>query len=146
MMYCRHRKDVSLFLQAMDDIRMLPSQERVAYYRILQRHLAPSNPTFPEVAMIPIELRYYQDLIDRARAEGRAMGRAKALAKAEAEDKASMVRIVSRQLGRRVAPPGPEALAKMEALSIEALGDLAEALLDFRSPDDLEAWLAGHRP
>jgi len=93
--------------------------------------------------MIPIELRYYQDLIDRARAEGRAMGRAKALAEAEAEDKASMVRIVSRLLVRRVAPPGPEALAKMEALPIEALGDLAEALLDFSGPDDLDAWLAG---
>ena len=40
-------------------------------------------------------------------------------------------------------PGEPSRGGRMQALSIETLEDLAEALLDFPGPDDLAAWLAG---
>ena len=51
------------------------------------------------------------------------------------------LRTVLRQLGRRVGLPGPDLQARLEALTSEALEDLAEALLDFTEPADLTAWL-----
>jgi hypothetical protein len=36
--------------------------------------------------------------------------------------------------------------AQIQALSSDQLGTLGEALLDFRSVDDIETWLRTHRP
>ncbi|MEB3203539.1 MAG: DUF4351 domain-containing protein [Candidatus Sericytochromatia bacterium] len=137
LMHCRDLTDVPLAQQALVDIEMLPSQERVGYYRILQRHLSPSFLALPEADMIPIELRYFQEWLDDAKAEARAEGRANG-------SHAQLVRTITRQLGRTVALPGPEALARMEALPLETLEQLAEDLLDFGSIDDLDNWLARH--
>lgn len=50
------------------------------------------------------------------------------------------------QLQRRVGEL-PEAIAlQVEALSIDALGNLGEALLDFDGLSDLETWLMGYFP
>ncbi|MBM3259255.1 MAG: DUF4351 domain-containing protein [Candidatus Sericytochromatia bacterium] len=93
--------------------------------------------------MTDIQLRYFQEAADRSRAEGEAKGRAEGKAEGEAEGRhAQLLRTATRLLGRLVALPGPEALAKMEALPIEALEQLTEDLLDFKGPDDLDAWLA----
>jgi predicted transposase YdaD len=137
----------------MCDIGMLPRQDRFAYYQVLERYLSPSFLELPEVAMLPIELRRFQEWIDEAMAEGRAEGRAEAMAEGRAEGEAKgmtagghaqQLRTITRLLGRRVALPGPEALARMEALPLETLEQLAEDLLDFSGPDDLDAWLARH--
>ncbi|MBM3259495.1 MAG: hypothetical protein FJY99_07095 [Candidatus Sericytochromatia bacterium] len=81
--------------------------------------------------MTDIQLRYFQEAVDRYRAEGeaegKAAGEAKGKAAGEAEGRhAQQLRSATRLLGRLVALPGPEALAKMEALPLEALEQLAE--------------------
>lgn len=50
--------------------------------------------------------------------------------------------IVIRQLRRKVGTVPPAQLLKIQALDSTQLDDLAEALLDFSSLTDLEAWLA----
>jgi hypothetical protein len=46
-----------------------------------------------------------------------------------------------RQLQRRCGPLTPERQARLQALPLSQLEALADALLDFQGPDDLEAWL-----
>ena len=48
---------------------------------------------------------------------------------------------VLRLLNRRVGTIAPELKIKIETLTIEQLEDLGEALLDFATIADLEAWL-----
>ena len=81
--------------------------------------------------------RFYQEIVEKLKAEGKAEGRAEG-------EHAALLRTVSRQLGRRLALPGPDALAKMETLPLEALEQLTEDLLAFTSPQDLDAWLMRH--
>jgi len=52
--------------------------------------------------------------------------------------------VTLRQLNRRCGPLNPGTTARIEALPLERLESLAEALLDFQGPADLAAWLAGH--
>ncbi|WNZ44416.1 Rpn family recombination-promoting nuclease/putative transposase [Leptolyngbya boryana CZ1] len=49
--------------------------------------------------------------------------------------------LILKQLTRRVGAPSPELTAQVEALSIEQLEALGEALLDFTQSEDLTAWL-----
>jgi hypothetical protein len=44
-------------------------------------------------------------------------------------------------LQRRCGPIAPEQLARIRALPVKRLEELAEALLDFQSGADLESWL-----
>ncbi|MEB3298174.1 MAG: DUF4351 domain-containing protein, partial [Candidatus Sericytochromatia bacterium] len=123
-----------------------PEPDRIGYYEILRSCLFPSFLELAEVAMSLEHTRFYQELVARLKAEGRAEGVAegKAEGKAQGEElgrKAQLIRTISRLLGRRVALPGGEALARMEALSLDALEQLAEDLLDFERPEDLEVWL-----
>jgi len=143
LVHCREPADLPLLQQALDDIQTLPGPDRLGYCEILKRHITTSIFKLAEVAMTDIQLRYFQEAADRSRAEGEAKGRAEGKAEGEAEGRhAQLLRTATRLLGRLVALPGPEALAKMEALPIEALEQLTEDLLDFKGPDDLDAWLA----
>ena len=49
-----------------------------------------------------------------------------------------------RQLARRCGPLSSATTARIQALPLEQLEALAEALLDFTGPADLDAWLAAH--
>ena len=49
-----------------------------------------------------------------------------------------------RQLKRRCGPLSEATTARIQALPLEQLEALAEALLDFRGPEDLVAWLAAN--
>lgn len=51
------------------------------------------------------------------------------------------VALVLRQLNRRVGEISPELQAQIEALSLEQVEALAEALLDFSGVEDLVSWL-----
>lgn len=51
------------------------------------------------------------------------------------------VALVLRLLNRRVGEISPELQAKVEALSLEQVEALAEALLDFSGVEDLVSWL-----
>jgi Domain of unknown function (DUF4351) len=52
--------------------------------------------------------------------------------------------IVLRQLTRKISGISPDALELVRALSVSQLEELADALLDFSTPEDLAAWLTTH--
>ncbi len=50
-----------------------------------------------------------------------------------------------RLLNRRCGPISEPTTAQIQALPVEKLEALADALLDFQGPTDLAAWLAANR-
>jgi Domain of unknown function (DUF4351) len=56
------------------------------------------------------------------------------------------VRLVLRQLTRRLGTLPTSFEIQIQALSLPQLEALGEALLDFSEPGDLEKWLEGNRP
>jgi predicted transposase YdaD len=68
----------------------------------------------------------YQDILAEGRQEGRQEGERS---------------LVIRQLTRRVGELPQDVLERIENLSLEQLENLGEALLDFTSMNDLQAWL-----
>ena len=54
-------------------------------------------------------------------------------------------KVALRQLNRRCGPLSEASTARIQALPLEQLEALAEALLDFNGPDDLVAWLEEHK-
>ena len=76
-----------------------------------------------------LHTRAAQDLLDRGREEGREEGEAK---------------VTLRLLIRRCGPLSEATTARIQALPLDQLEALAEALLDFTGPDDLAVWLAQH--
>ncbi|MCP9804630.1 DUF4351 domain-containing protein [Cyanobium sp. T1G-Tous] len=71
--------------------------------------------------------RIYKEIVGIGFAEGEARGEA---------------RVTLRLLSRRCGPLSAAITAQIEALPLEQLEALAEALLDFQGPDDLAAWFA----
>jgi hypothetical protein len=53
--------------------------------------------------------------------------------------------VTLRQLNRRCGPLAEATTARIQALPLEQLEALADALLDFEGPADLSAWLAAQR-
>ena len=84
-----------------------------------------------------LHTRAAQDLLDRGRQEGEAQGEARGRALGEAT-------VTLRQLNRRCGPLSDATTAEIQALPLEHLEALAEALLDFSGPQDLTTWLAEH--
>nr|WP_309740361.1 DUF4351 domain-containing protein [Chamaesiphon sp. OTE_20_metabat_361] len=83
--------------------------------------------------MLGIELqqtRVYQE----AKAEGKAEEREIGLQRERA--------LILRQLNRKLGNLSSQLQSKVSALSIENVESLGEALLDFNSSADLEAWLS----
>jgi hypothetical protein len=54
--------------------------------------------------------------------------------------------ILLRLLKRRFGPVSGRTQKQIGSLSHEQLGELAEALLDFKQPSDLTRWLREHAP
>jgi hypothetical protein len=52
--------------------------------------------------------------------------------------------VTLRQLNRRCGPLSDATTARIQALPLEQLEALTEALLDFSGPADLAAWLSAH--
>ena len=84
-----------------------------------------------------LHTRAAQDLLDRGRQEGRQEGREEGEAQGEAK-------VTLRQLNRRCGPLSEATTVRIQALPLQQLEALAEALLDFTGPADLAAWLAAH--
>ena len=76
-----------------------------------------------------LHTRAEQDLIQKGEARGRA---------------AEAAAVALRQLNRRCGPQNEAVIARIQALPLEQLEILTDALLDFNGPDDLTAWLASH--
>ena len=85
------------------------------------------------IAGIPIEEVRHTRAVQQWLAEGRQQGR-----QAEAGS------VALRQLNRRCGPLGEATTARIQALSLEQLEALTDALLDFQGSVDLAAWLAAH--
>ena len=75
----------------------------------------------------------YREIFGLGRQEGRQEGR-----------QAEAAALTLRQLQRRCGSLNPNQQARIEALPLSALEALADALLDFKGPEDLQAWLSGH--
>ena len=91
------------------------------------------------IAGIPREeirhTRAVQDWLAEGRQEGEARGEAREAAK-----------MTLRLLTRRCGPISEATTAQIQALPLEQLEALADALLDFQGPADLASWLAANLP
>ena len=83
------------------------------------------------------DTRFGQELL----AEGRLEGEARGEARGRAAEAAAMA---IRQLNRRCGALSAATTARIQALPLQQLEALAEALLDFSGPDDLSVWIAAH--
>jgi hypothetical protein len=82
---------------------------------------------------------------EEGRIEGRVEGRAEGLAEGRiegiAEGRQEATNIVLRQLTRKISGITPDTLEPVRLLNVSELEELADALLDFSTPQDLAAWL-----
>jgi predicted transposase YdaD len=83
--------------------------------------------------------RFYQEVFSEGREEGREEGRGEGRDEGREEGERDLI---LRQLARRCGTPSVAQQARIRALSGNQLGALGEALLEFRSLEDLERWLA----
>lgn len=94
------------------------------------------------IAGIPREEIRHTRAVQDWLAEGRQEGRQEGEARGEAREAAKMT---LRLLNRRCGPLSEATTAQIQALPLEQLEALADALLDFQGPADLAAWLAANR-
>jgi len=81
--------------------------------------------------------RWAQEWIEEGRQEGEARGEARGRA-------AEAAAMAIRQLNHRCGPLSAATTARIQALPLQQLESLADALLDFAGDDDLASWLAEH--
>ena len=97
------------------------------------------------IAGIPREeirhTRAVQDWLAEGRQEGLQEGEARGEARGEALGEA---KVTLRLLNRRCGPLSEATTAQIQALPVEKLEALADALLYFQGPADLASWLAGN--
>jgi predicted transposase YdaD len=87
------------------------------------------------------DTRFGRELIEEGRLEGRQEGEARGRLEGEARGEA---KLALRLLNRRCGPLSEATTARIQALPLEQLEALTDALLDFSGPADLAAWLAEH--
>ena len=93
------------------------------------------------IAGIPREEIRHTRAVQDWLAEGRQEGRQEGEARGEAREAAKMT---LRLLTRRCGPLSEATTAQIQALPLEQLEALADALLDFQGPADLATWLAAN--
>jgi predicted transposase YdaD len=76
--------------------------------------------------------------------KGRAQGMVRGLERGTERGRNVLADAVLKFLQQKVGALSEERAERVRGLSLEALGTLSDALLDFRSSADLDAWLAGH--
>ncbi|WP_254969650.1 MULTISPECIES: DUF4351 domain-containing protein [Cyanobium] len=81
--------------------------------------------------------RWAQEWIEEGRQEGEARGEARGRA-------AEAAAMAIRQLNHRCGPLSEATTAHIQALPLQQLEALTDALLDFAGADDLASWLAEH--
>ena len=105
---------------------------------LMERFPTLSSEEIMVIAGIPTDqirhTRAAQELLEEGRQEGRQEGRIEGRQEGEAT-------VTLRQLNRRCGPITPATRVKIQALPLEQLEALADALLDFTGPQDLADWL-----
>ena len=85
-----------------------------------------------------LHTRAAQDLIEKGPQEGREVGRREGEASGRSTEAAA---VALHQLNRRCGPLSEAAITRIQALPLEQLEALTDAILDFNGPGDLTAWL-----
>jgi predicted transposase YdaD len=126
-----------------------PDLKTVVLPMLIQRFPQLTEAEIMVIAGIPREeirhTRAVQDWLAEGRQEGLQEGiregRQEGLQEGEAREAA---KVTLRQLTRRCGPLPEATTAQIQALPVDELEALADALLDFTGPDDLAAWLAAN--
>jgi len=126
-----------------------PDLDTVVLPMLVQRFPELTEEQIMVIAGIPREeirhTRAVQDWLAEGRQEGRQEGEAKGRQEGEAKGRQEGEAAVTlRQLNRRCGPLTGATTAQIQALHLEELEALADALLDFTGPADLAAWLAAN--
>ncbi|MFM9100388.1 MAG: DUF4351 domain-containing protein [Cyanobium sp.] len=108
---------------------------------LIQRFPQLSEEQIMVIAGIPREEIRHTRAVQDWLAEGRQEGRKEGLQEGRQEGEAV---VTTRLLNRRCGPLAGATTAQIQALPLEQLEALADALLDFQGPADLAAWLAAH--
>ena len=118
-----------------------PDLDTVVLPMLVQRFPQLSEAEIMVIAGIPREeirhTRAVQDWLAEGRQEGLQEGEAKGRQEGEAA-------VTLRLLNRRCGPLSETTTAQIQALPLDQLEALADALLDFQGPADLAAWLAAN--
>jgi predicted transposase YdaD len=114
-----------------------PDLKTVVLSMLVQRFPDYSEEQIMVIAGIPREELRHTRAVQEWLAEGEARGEARGVARGEAK-------VTLRQLTRRCGPLSDGTTARIQALPLEQLEALADALLDFRGPADLATWLAAN--
>ena len=122
-----------------------PDLDTVVLSMLAQRFPYLSADQIMVIAGIPIEeirhTRAVQDWLAEGRQEGLLEGLQEGEAKGRQDGEAA---VTLRLLNRRCGPLSEATTARIQALPVEKLEALADALLDFQGPADLASWLAGN--
>jgi predicted transposase YdaD len=110
-----------------------PDLETVVLPMLVQRFPQLTEAEIMMIAGIPREEIRHTRAVQDWLAEGRQEGEAREAAK-----------MTLRQLSRRCGPLSDTTTAQIQALPLEKLEGLADALLDFTGPADLAAWMAAN--
>jgi predicted transposase YdaD len=90
------------------------------------------------------QTRFYRDVFQLGAKEGRQEGKAEGKAEGKQEGKQEgEAQLIIRQVNRRCGILSPNQEAQIRSLDLNQLESLGEALLDFTTIADLEAWLNG---
>ena len=116
---------------------VLPDDTARLYYDLITSRLSAATRQALEDAMNRGGYEYQSEFARKYYGQGKSEG----LAEGKAQE---ACRLILRQLARRFGLLGGPLQARIEALEIDHLEALAEALLDFESVAQLEGWLALH--
>ena len=114
-----------------------PDLDTVVLLMLVQRFPQLTEAEIMVIAGIPREEIRHTRAVQDWLAEGRQEGEAKGRQEGEAA-------VTLRLLNRRCGPISEPTTSQIQALPLEQLESLADALLDFQGPAELAAWLAGN--
>ena len=119
--------------------------EPVVFSMLFERFPKLSKEEILMIAGLPLqELRHtraVQEILEEGRQEGRQAGREEGLEAGRQQEAAALA---IRQLSRRFGRLDEGSRERLSSLTLQQLEQLAEDLLDFTEPGDLQAWFNDH--
>jgi len=117
----------------------------VVFSMLFERFPQLSKEQILMIAGVPLqELRHtraVQEILEEGRQEGRQEGREEGLEAGRQQEAAALA---IRQLSRRFGSLNEGCRERLSTLPLQQLEQLAEELLDFTEPGDLQAWFDNH--